>query len=71
MTFGGSIALLLIGAILYFAVEAQLAGINLDVVGIILMIAGALGFILSLLFLGESAPLRRRVVTYDDHDHFV
>lgn len=35
------------------------------------MIAGALGFILSLLFLGESAPLRRRVVTYEDHDHFV
>lgn len=33
MTFGGSIALLLIGAILYFAVEAHLAGINLDIVG--------------------------------------
>ncbi|MCW2831350.1 MAG: hypothetical protein JWP31_2042 [Aeromicrobium sp.] len=48
MYFGGSIALLVIGAILAFAVQDRLADVDLVTVGYICMAAGALGIILSL-----------------------
>lgn len=49
MTFGTSIFLIAVGAILKFAVTDTLDGINLATVGVILMIAGALGILLSLI----------------------
>jgi hypothetical protein len=51
-----------VGAILRYAVTAHVSGISLATVGLILMIAGAVGFVLSLLYL---ATTRRadRVVT--------
>lgn len=58
MGIGAGIFLLAVGAILTFALNADLSGINLDVVGVILMIAGALGIVLDLAIF---AP-RRRVV---------
>ncbi len=48
MTIGGSIALIILGAILAFAVTAEIAGIELSLVGIILMIGGVVGLILGL-----------------------
>ena len=51
MTIGGSIALFVIGAVLRFAVTVDVQGINLDVVGIIMMIGGVVGFIVGLLLL--------------------
>ncbi len=48
MTIGGSIALIILGAILACAVTAEIAGIELSLVGIILMIGGAVGLILGL-----------------------
>jgi hypothetical protein len=41
---------LVVGAILTFAVDVTTSGFNLNTVGIILMVAGALGLVLSLLF---------------------
>lgn len=49
MAFGTSILLIAIGAILKFAVTDTVDGINLETVGVILMIAGALGILLSLM----------------------
>lgn len=46
MTIGGSIFLIVVGAILYFATSWHLSGIDLNVVGLILMIAGAAGLVL-------------------------
>jgi hypothetical protein len=46
MTIGASILLIVVGAILKFATNWHLAHVNLDVVGVILMIAGAAGLIL-------------------------
>jgi len=40
MTLGSGITLAAVGAILYFAVDWTLAGIDIDMIGIILMIAG-------------------------------
>jgi hypothetical protein len=48
MTIGGSIGLIVLGAILAFAVEIELAGINLNVVGFIMMIGGVIGLIVGL-----------------------
>ena len=51
MTIGGSIALIIIGAILRYAVTWTPNGIDLQVVGLILIIGGAVGLIISLAFL--------------------
>jgi uncharacterized membrane protein YccC len=66
MGIGVSIFLLAVGAILAFAVNINAAeGVNLDTVGVILMIVGAIGLLFSMLFWSSWAPYRRdeRVVT--------
>jgi hypothetical protein len=50
MGIGVSIFLMVAGAILAFAVTADVSGIDIAVVGWILLIAGVFGFLLSLLF---------------------
>lgn len=54
MTIGGSIFLIALGAILKFAVTATVAGIDIQVVGVILMVAGALGLILGLFMMNQN-----------------
>lgn len=49
MTSGISLFLIAVGAILYFAVNASISGLEIDTVGIILMVVGAIGFLWSLL----------------------
>jgi Domain of unknown function (DUF6458) len=60
MGIGVSIFLLAVGAILTFAVNASASGFNLDTVGIILMLAGALGLLLTLVFWSSFSPWSRR-----------
>jgi hypothetical protein len=60
MTYGGSIALIVIGAILRFAISYSPSGIDLQLVGVILMIAGVVGLIISLVWMFGR---RRRTVT--------
>jgi hypothetical protein len=50
MTIGTSILLIAVGAILKYAVTAHVSGIDLQTVGVILMLVGILGLILSLLY---------------------
>ncbi len=50
MSLGASLFLIAVGAILRFAVTADLAGIDLQVVGVILMVIGVVGFAISLFF---------------------
>ncbi|HEY3010519.1 MAG TPA: DUF6458 family protein [Micromonosporaceae bacterium] len=62
MGIGVGIFLIVVGAILTFALDATVAGINLDVVGWILMLAGAAGLVLFFYFWNRRrAP--RTVVT--------
>lgn len=63
MGIGGSIFLIAIGAILTFATNMRVSGLNLDVVGIILMIAGALGLLFTTLIWG---PRRRGYAADED-----
>jgi hypothetical protein len=57
---GASVVLLAVGAILTFALEVSTEGIDLDTVGVILMIAGGLGLLISLLFWSSVAPFGSR-----------
>lgn len=56
MGIGVSLFLFAVGAILTFAVEVTTSGLNINTVGIILMIVGGIGFFLSLLFWSSVGP---------------
>jgi Flp pilus assembly protein protease CpaA len=61
MTIGAAIFLIAVGAILNFAVTAELAGVDLQTVGVILMVAGAIGLVIGLVLIatgrrGASPP---------------
>ena len=66
MAIGTSLFLLAAGAILTFAVEAEFAGIDIEVVGIILMVIGGLGILLSLFMMNKSRSTRVERRYYDD-----
>jgi xanthosine utilization system XapX-like protein len=55
---GLSLFLIAVGAILAFAVTTTVAGISIPAVGVILMIVGILGLMLSFLFLMSFSPFR-------------
>ena len=68
---GTSLILIATGAVLAFAVDYRITGINLNTVGAILLVVGIIGLVLALLLNGElfGMPVRRRRVYYEDHDH--
>ncbi len=60
MTIGASVALIALGAILAFAVDLSVSGLELDTIGVILMIAGAIGLVAGLVIWGgwsRPAPM--------------
>jgi hypothetical protein len=63
MGIGVSVFLLAIGAILAFAVDLTVSGLDLATVGVILMIVGAIGLVTSMLIFGRDSVGRRSVVT--------
>jgi heme/copper-type cytochrome/quinol oxidase subunit 2 len=68
MTIGTSLLLIAVGAILKYAVTADVSGIDLQTVGVILMLVGILGLILSLLytFVWSDRARARSADPYDD-----
>lgn len=56
---GTSIFLIALGAILYFAVTATVAGISIQTAGLILMLVGILGLVISLFVASRSRGRRR------------
>ena len=65
MGFGTSIFLIAVGAILAFAVNVTVSGVDIRTMGTILMVVGIIGLVFSLLFLASFAPFG----THDDVDH--
>ena len=53
MGIGTSIFLIAVGAILYWAVDASISGLEITTIGLILMICGVVGLVISLFFLGS------------------
>lgn len=62
MTIGTSLLLIAAGAILRYAVTATTSGINLQTVGLVLMIIGIVGLVLALLWMGVWSRSRQRPV---------
>jgi hypothetical protein len=67
---GVSIFLIAVGAVLAFAVEVDVSGVDIDVVGWILIGAGVLGLLLTTMVWGprRRSSVERRTV-YDDRAH--
>ena len=74
MGIGTSIFLIAVGAILKYAVTVHTNNVDLNTIGVILMVVGAIGLLVSLLFwnswggfgrrtyVAEDAPVRRTYV---------
>ena len=62
MGIGGSILLIAVGAILRWAVEFDVAGVEVGTVGAILMVVGVIGLIASAIYMrrGEDLMVDRR-----------
>ncbi len=72
MSIGASIALIAVGAILKYAVNASVQGIEIATVGLILIVAGIIGLVISLILFanasrgGRGDVVERRRVYRDD-----
>lgn len=66
VTLGTSLFLIALGAIVRFAVHVSTKGFNLHTIGIILMVVGAFGAVISVLWMTMWADRRRRVAPADD-----
>jgi hypothetical protein len=58
MSIGTSIFLIAVGAIIRYAVTFHVSGVSRPTIGLILILAGIVGFVLSLIYM---ATARRRV----------
>ena len=75
MTIGGSIALIIIGAILAFAVDFDISGLDVRVIGYILILGGIAGLVAGLVMMNRRShyvetttvgtPVREREVVRD------
>ena len=74
MGIGVSLILIAVGAVLTWAVNAAVSGVDINAVGVILMIVGAVGLLLSLMFwsswggygVARGGGGARRVTTYEE-----
>ena len=73
MGIGTSLFLIALGAIFYWAVEFDISGLEISTIGVILMIVGGIGLLISLLYAtmwrdraAGTAPVDRPVVRERD-----
>jgi hypothetical protein len=70
MGIGVSLILIAAGAILTWAVNATASGVDINAVGVILMVVGAVGLLISMLFWsswgGYGVARGRRITTYEE-----
>ena len=68
MAIGVTIFLIAVGAILSFGVTADVEGVDVGTIGVVLMVIGALGLLFTALVLGAGEPVRRRRVVDDPYE---
>lgn len=56
---GGSLFLIALGAILYWAVSVEAEGFNINTIGLILMVVGVVGLVLTLIMTASTTETRR------------
>jgi hypothetical protein len=75
MSLGGGVAVIVVGAILTFALTGSVRGIDLHIVGVILMLGGVLGLLLPLLVRSRRRPngltARSRQDVIDEGPHIL
>ena len=64
MSTGFSLLLIAAGAVLAFAVDYQVQGVDIQSIGLILFVVGLIGLAFSMLFLASFAP-------FGTHDRYV
>jgi hypothetical protein len=64
---GTSLVLIAVGAVLAMAVDYQVSGLDINAIGVILIVVGLVGLLMSLLFLGQLDWFRRE--PYAGHAH--
>ena len=64
MGLGVSLFLTAAGAILVWGVNKEVAGLDLDAIGVILMVIGVIGLLLSMIFWSSWGGWNRRRATY-------
>jgi uncharacterized membrane protein len=70
MALGTALFLIAVGAILRFAVTATTHGVNIQTIGVILMIVGAVGLLISLFWMsGWSGRRRQTAPAYSPDDY--
>jgi hypothetical protein len=69
MTIGASLLLIAVGAILKFAVHADVQHLNVGTVGVILMIVGAAGLVIGLIMM--TTRRRTDVISRPGHTTYV
>ena len=62
MGWSTSLVLIAIGAVLKFAITATTSGVNIHTIGLILMIVGAVGFIISIIWMTNAAERDRDAI---------
>jgi hypothetical protein len=65
MGIGTSLFLIAVGAILYFAVDADVSGLEISTIGVILMVVGVLGLLISLFMVSSARRGTERTVVRD------
>ena len=66
MYIGSSIFTIAVGAILAYGVSDRLSGIDLDTVGLILIVLGVVGLVVSLFYLATGRDRVYEPVVYED-----
>jgi hypothetical protein len=71
MRLGSSLLLVAVGAILRFAVSVHTSGFNIHTIGLILIIVGGIGFVISLFWMvSEQDRMRRAPQASADPDRY-
>ena len=60
MPIGLSLILIAAGAVLVWGVTGEVSGLDVDAIGVILMVVGAIGFVISMIFWSSWSPYHRR-----------
>ncbi len=68
MALGTSLFLIAVGAILRFAISVSAHGVNVHTIGVILIVVGVIGLLISLLWMTVWADRRRHPTGYVDRD---
>ena len=71
MGIGISLILIAVGAVLTWAVNADVSGLDINTVGVILLVVGIVGLLLTLLLWSSWAPIRRREAVVEGEPGYV